>query len=153
MNTCKVSFVKETSHCWDSGAVTLPRAEIFPAGTSAPSHLVTGTLLDSPKPHSLGQTRFPYWIHPRIPITESQMSSSIKQFIHGTLTQKQPQLFCTNKATAGLLCPLSVPTGNSRSSCEVFLSCWVSQCPSTWLSPPVFMPFVKQSVGISQPLV
>lgn len=118
-------------HCWDHSP--------FTQGGSSDWQV---PCLTSHTPHSHRQTRFPYWIHPRFPITESQISSSIKQFFHGTFTQKQLQLLCTNKAMAGLLYPHSVLTENSCSSCRVLHSCWVSQRPSTWLPPPVFLLFV-----------
>lgn len=66
--------------------ISLLGLKLFPEGrSSAP--------LDSPHtPFSQGQATFPYQVDPIFPRSESQISCSIKQFIHDAVRQKQTQL-------------------------------------------------------------
>lgn len=73
-------------------------------------------------------------------MAESQISHSIKQFIHGAVTQKQHQLVPLrrdpSKGTPRLLHPHSLSHMQILLLLMSLCSCCVSQCPFTWLAQP-----------------
>lgn len=79
-------------------------------------------------------------------MAESQISHSLKQFIHAAVTQKQHQLVPLrrdpSKGTPRLLHSHSLSHMRISLLLMSLCSCCVSQCPFTWLAQPKHWQFM-----------
>lgn len=115
-------------------AITFPPPETFSAGTRVPLQrrlqCPNGPCWTPHSPQSHAQALCPPRFQPRFPVVESQMSPSIKPFLSGTVTQKQPELF-PRQRNLSVLFPHSLRAqGSSLAFSGALGSCRVSQCPS-----------------------